>query len=200
MDSIIKGKQLNHFQYPPSMPSAEEIKTFADGLKTSIPQKLQELLNRRDLLKSKRDKALKFVLRKTRNGSPEEYFLTLLAEHEFSEVYVIQKWVKYWLALWYEVTGKQPPKILQKKLSKLDQSEIEKAKQYPLEDLYEGQLRRSGSKLVGLCLFHKEETPSFFIFPDNHFHCYGCGEHGDTISFVMKLKELTFPDAVRYLL
>lgn len=199
-DYIKQGKVFKHSKPIPLVPPKEEILYFKDSLIKIIPIKLKELLEKRDRLIEKREEALGYVKQKTKAGSGEEYFLALLAEHEFSEVYVIQKWVKYWLDLWYEVTDKLAPKRLQEKLSMLSEFEIEKAKQNPLEDLYEGQLRKYGSKLAGLCVFHKERTPSFFIFPDNHFHCYGCGEHGDAISFVMKIKGLTFPEAVRYLL
>ncbi len=61
-------------------------------------------------------------------------------------------------------------------------------------------LRRSGSSLVGLCPFHDEKSPSFNINPTNgYYHCYGCGEGGDVISFVQKVEHLTFSDAVERL-
>lgn len=200
MDWIKKGKSSNHFRYPPYMPSDEEIKTFTDGLKTSIPPKLRELLDRRDFLKSKHNKDLRFVLRKTRKGSPEEYFLTLLAEHEYVEVIIIQKWLQYWLTIWQKVTRQPLPPKFQARIDKIDNLTKNKANLHPIKNLYEGQLRQFGSRLIGLCPLHQEKTASFFIFLDNHFHCYGCSEHGDAISFVMKLKNLTFPEAVRYLL
>jgi len=59
-------------------------------------------------------------------------------------------------------------------------------------------LRRRGSSFVGLCPFHAEKTPSFNVSEDRgFFHCFGCGEHGDVFSFVMKVESLPFPDAVR---
>lgn len=201
MDHVREGKSLKHFQYPPSISSDEEIKAFADGLKTSIPLKLEELLNRYDFLKSKRSNALRFVLRKTRKGSPEEYFLTLLAEHEFVEVIVIQKWLQYWLAIWQKATNRPLPPKFQAKIDKIDGFTKNKANQHPIKDLYEGQLKLSGSRLTGLCPFHQEKTPSFFIYPNNTWFCFGaCSIGGDAITFIMILKGLTFPAAVRYLL
>jgi DNA primase len=61
------------------------------------------------------------------------------------------------------------------------------------------ELKRSGTRHVGLCPFHDEKTPSLFIFPDNHFKCFGCGEHGDCIDFVQKLHGLSFKDALKHL-
>lgn len=61
------------------------------------------------------------------------------------------------------------------------------------------ELARSGSRHCGLCPFHAEKKPSFFVFPDNHYKCWGCGEYGDAIDFVQRLYNLSFPDALKYL-
>jgi DNA primase len=61
-------------------------------------------------------------------------------------------------------------------------------------------LRRSGVRYLGLCPFHGEKTPSFSVHPGNQFfHCFGCGESGDVISFVMKHQGTDFPSALEYL-
>ena len=60
--------------------------------------------------------------------------------------------------------------------------------------------RRSGSEYAGLCPFHNEKTPSFTVNDKKgFFHCFGCGEHGDAIGFVMKTEGLAFPEAVETL-
>ena len=61
------------------------------------------------------------------------------------------------------------------------------------------ELRRSGSRMVGSCPFHDDKTPSFFVFPDNHFKCFGCQASGDVIDFVQKMYGFSFPDALKYL-
>jgi DNA primase len=59
-------------------------------------------------------------------------------------------------------------------------------------------LKRRGRSAVGLCPFHSEKTPSFNVSEERGFyHCFGCGEHGDVFTFVMKTQALAFPDAVR---
>ena len=59
-------------------------------------------------------------------------------------------------------------------------------------------LRQRGNSHVGLCPFHAEKTPSFTVSADRgFFHCFGCGEHGDIFTFVMKTEGMPFPDAVR---
>src|SRR5579884_591460 len=61
-------------------------------------------------------------------------------------------------------------------------------------------LRKRGNDLVGLCPFHSEKTPSFHVHPDKgFFKCFGCGVGGDVITFLSKLENLAFPDAVRML-
>jgi DNA primase len=58
--------------------------------------------------------------------------------------------------------------------------------------------RRSG-RLVGLCPFHNESGPSFYVFDDGHYYCFGCKAHGDIIDFVRKSQGLGFMDALRFL-
>jgi len=61
-------------------------------------------------------------------------------------------------------------------------------------------LKKSGSRLWGLCPFHDEKTPSFQVHEDKQiFYCFGCGAGGDVFAFRMKHEGLDFPDAVRAL-
>ena len=61
-------------------------------------------------------------------------------------------------------------------------------------------LKRAGSNVKGLCPFHSEKSPSFTVYPaDNSFYCFGCGVGGDAISFVMKMENVDYPDAVQIL-
>src|SRR6266404_7182190 len=60
-------------------------------------------------------------------------------------------------------------------------------------------LRKAGAQnYSGLCPFHNEKTPSFSVHATRQFyHCFGCGASGDVFSFVQKLENITFPEAVR---
>ncbi|MDO5040797.1 MAG: DNA primase [Peptoniphilus sp.] len=61
-------------------------------------------------------------------------------------------------------------------------------------------LKKNGSGYVGLCPFHNEKTPSFSVSPGKGiFHCFGCGEGGDQITFIMKRENLGFREAVKYI-
>lgn len=58
-------------------------------------------------------------------------------------------------------------------------------------------LEKTGSSYKGLCPFHNEKTPSMIVTPSkNLFHCFGCGEGGDGIAFVSKIKNLTFNETI----
>lgn len=59
-------------------------------------------------------------------------------------------------------------------------------------------LAKKSDAYLGLCPFHAEDTPSFRVYPD-HYHCYGCGAHGNAIEFLIERQGLTFPEAVRAL-
>ncbi len=56
-------------------------------------------------------------------------------------------------------------------------------------------LARSGKQWKGCCPFHGEKTPSFYVY-DDAYHCFGCGAHGDVISFVMQSQGLAFMEAI----
>jgi DNA primase len=61
-------------------------------------------------------------------------------------------------------------------------------------------LKKAGRNFVGLCPFHKEKTPSFNVTPDRQmFYCFGCGEGGNVFAFLMKVSQMTYPEAIRHL-
>jgi DNA primase len=61
-------------------------------------------------------------------------------------------------------------------------------------------VRKVGSRFRGLCPFHQEKTPSFYVNPDNGFYkCFGCGKAGDAITFVRETEGLTFIESVETL-
>lgn len=61
-------------------------------------------------------------------------------------------------------------------------------------------LRKSGANYKGLCPFHNEKTPSFFVSPARGTcHCFGCGKGGNSVSFIMEHEQMTYPEALRWL-
>lgn len=61
-------------------------------------------------------------------------------------------------------------------------------------------LKKQGSSYMGLCPFHSEKSPSFSVSPGKQmYYCFGCGEGGNVITFLMKYEHYTFPEALRIL-
>jgi DNA primase len=61
-------------------------------------------------------------------------------------------------------------------------------------------LKKGGRNFLGLCPFHKEKTPSFTVSREKQiFYCFGCGEGGNVLTFLMKMNNMSFPEAVRFL-
>lgn len=79
---------------------------------------------------------------------------------------------------------------------------LEIARGVPIYDIVSSwvKLRKSGKKYFGLCPFHNERSPSFFIYPEsNSFYCWGCLKGGDVIKFVMLKQGVDFKQAVKFL-
>ena len=61
-------------------------------------------------------------------------------------------------------------------------------------------LRKAGANYKGLCPFHNEKTPSFFVSPSRGTcHCFGCGKGGTPVGFIMEHEQMTYPEALRWL-
>src|SRR5918912_2849611 len=61
-------------------------------------------------------------------------------------------------------------------------------------------LRKSGSSYKGLCPFHQEKPPSFYVFPASHtWVCFGCGKKGSAFDWLMEREQLDFGEALRQL-
>lgn len=61
-------------------------------------------------------------------------------------------------------------------------------------------LKKAGRNMLGLCPFHNEKTPSFTVFTDkNNFHCFGCRVGGDVFTFIRRIENLDYVDAIKFL-
>ena len=86
---------------------------------------------------------------------------------------------------------------------RITEEKIQQALHTPIENIANQHLKlyKSGRALVGLCPFHPEKHPSFFIYPEtNSCWCYGCNQGGDVINFVRLLYGYSFKEAVKYLI
>jgi hypothetical protein len=86
----------------------------------------------------------------------------------------------------------------------LRQIDVDHANEVPIEEFLEGRVAmKSGgrARLVGLCPFHAEQTPSFTAFLDNNsYYCFGCDKGGDVVDLAISLHNYKFQEAVRWLL
>lgn len=183
LDYLSFGRTMVFYNYP-KQPKAKEVKCFDPEVLAEIAREKLKLLVERanfiDDLQQDRMKTLDDLKKQIYSFQYEE------------EKLFLKKWYYYWgqflqIAKTQNSTG-------------LTQSDIERAKAYPIENLFSGRLRRSGKSLTGLCPFHKEKHASFSInVHTNYFNCYGCQEHGDSIDFYMKSNEVDFLTAVKEL-
>jgi hypothetical protein len=195
MDHVITGKTMYLFRNPPALTKPEDIEAFVDGLAELLPRKLSAVRERMaalELAKKEELERIAEVCAKHCISSLTWWYITFMAECEFEEHQVLKKWLRYWTLLDERIH----PETTDHPLEGFSDEQIARARQVPIQDLYSGELRRVGNRLTGLCPFHDEHNPSFSIFEDNHFKCFGCTEQGDSIDFLMKLGNLTFRQAM----
>lgn len=193
------------FVRPPKLPDDEDIEMFADELVGTSQQKMVELLDHHDFLEKRRENNIGIIQSISDSNNWDEiteYFYTFMENTMYSEVIYVQRWLKYWKSI-YELSAKKKfePVFFEKSSSdEITDDDIARAKEYPLSELFDGNLKHSFGKLVGLCPFHEDSTPSFTIFEeDNHYYCFGCNAWGDSIDYYMKTNKVNMPEAVRTL-
>ena len=94
--------------------------------------------------------------------------------------------------------AKLKPLVYEGKPGKLN---VEKARERSLVEVAEGYttLKKVSGRFVGKCPLHNEKTPSFTIFRDNKYKCFGCGKYGDVISFISEVENKSFTEAIKVL-
>lgn len=192
-DWVKCGTYFRNFAFPSKIP--DDVVFYADGLKECIPEKLKDALEAQEKLEELRKMRIKMIL----DFIPGEHqwFFLLLEVHLFAEYFLIGAWIRYWLNIWGKINVNYKPPILPS--SRVSDFDIQKAREHLIQNLYSGQLRKSGKRFFGLCPFHKENHPSFYIFENNRFFCFGCNTGGDSIAFLMKFENIRFIEAVRRL-
>lgn len=176
-----------------------DTKEWGNELEELAKAKLTELLDRYDFIENRFDNNSALI--RTEYDHPEDFISEVLLSIEAysaSETIYLDKWIRYWRRIFDSVSKQKI--IPQQELEKLSEYQIEQAKEFPIESMYVGDLRTISGKQIGLCPFHDEKTPSFTIFNDNKFHCFGCHVHGDAIDFWMKTRNVDFIQAVKDLL
>ncbi len=186
MDYLVVGRQLKHYVAPQMV----DLTGWEQEILTEIAtEKIKELKARLRVISEHHNQRL-IILENIKDELMQ--FHRKIWEFQYQEEkYFIELWLKYWKGFISK------PKVHPGALTPDD---IQRAKQFPLEQLYCGQLKHVGGRFSGLCPFHKEKTPSFTIFSENNYHCFGCNAHGDSITYLMETKQLNFPQAVKELI
>lgn len=176
---------------------------FADGLAEIIPVKIQEIVDSMDHLEEEKKRWLSAIEKCYKRGEINTfavYFWTLYAELSGHHFFTFKKQLRYWLDLYAQLPNSFVP-IQQEVKYENDAAKIAAAKAKSIEDFYPLPLRGHGSRLMGRCPFHEEQTASFVIYTDqNTYHCFGaCNSGGDVIDYIKKLKGLDFAGALAFL-
>ncbi len=160
-----------------------------------VENKIQELKEGKLTLERNIKEKIKDVV-KSFSNEVEKHISKLVIEHTLiTELIEVEKQLfkfKYYQSLKDQKSSFYDNKSL----------DIGTAKRFPIEQIVRHyvKLKKSGRKFVGLCPFHEENTPSFYLYPaSNSFHCFGCQKNGDVITFISLIQRLSFPEAVRFL-
>lgn len=182
---------------PPKIDSQEPMNA---SISNCCEEKLSELVIRYEAVFERfkhNTKHIKNIAMKNKWDDFSLLFYISFESYEAIELYYIKRWMRYWSYLYELSSG---TKIIPEKEGVLTEEDIQRAKEHPIEDLLDGDYRVQYGKILTLCPFHSERTPSFTIFTsDNHCHCFGCGFHSDAIGVYQKLHNVSFIEAVRRL-
>ena len=192
--SIIEGFEKEWTNKFPRLTEKELLEVFPEA-KEFILEKIEELKERKEKIISLIKKELQIIKQKSK---PKNQWF-------WEEVVKVGEG-------WDLLKARQQIARLERLISSTKRQEIkrgiteEKIRQVllaPIEVIANNnciQLRKSGRNLVGLCPFHQEKNPSFFIYPEtNSFYCYGCQKGGNIITFVELLYGYSFKEAVEFL-
>ena len=203
IDHIKKTSTYHWLVFPPKL-DKETILDYLngqEGLKT-CDDKLGELLKRQELVKTtfkNNVSHIKAIAQQENWNEISSYFWLYYESARATELSYIKRWIYYWLKIVDVIRADMHKKPIFNKKNGITDMDIDRAKEYPITELYNGTLKQNYNRHVGLCPFHKENTPSFTIFENNRYFCFGCGAKGSSIDFVMQTQGLNFVDAVKEL-
>lgn len=168
----------------------ELLEIFPEAVTEIIPSKIKDWEDRRD----KSQKEIREMLRQV--PLKDRWFYDIyLSVFYLPEIYECERSILRLKRLLIPLNKNKSPLMN-------FQTKLENAKAYPIYELARNKLdlKPGGEKFVGLCPYHDERTPSFYLYPEtNNFHCFGCGKHGDVIHLAEQLSGLTFKEAVESL-
>lgn len=182
-------------EWKASMPrlTDKELLAIFPEAKEIIPEKIREWQEKEKEITDIIKKQLILIKNKTNDEFSRWFWRQWVKVNEGAELLKIEKHIMRLKRLLFVSSGKTPK-------GSITEEQIQLALSKPIESLISQSLRKSGKTLVGLCPFHEERHPSFYIYPEtNSYYCFGCHQGGNAINFVRLLYGYSFKEAVEYL-
>jgi len=178
----------------PRFTDKELLETFPEAKKI-IPEKIKEWKQKRNKLVEIIKKKLTLIKYKITDEFSRWFWREWIKVNEGEELLKIDEHIARLKRLLLVARGWESKE-------RITEEKIQQALRTPIENIAKQYLKlyKSGKALVGLCPFHPEKHPSFYIYPEtNSCWCYGCNRGGDVINFVRLLFGYSFKEAVQYL-
>lgn len=177
----------------PRFTDRELLQTFPEA-KEIIPKKIAEWEIKRTEFSDIVRKKLTLIKYKITDEFSRWFWREWVKVNEGQELLKIDKHITRLKRLLRIAKGQTPK-------GQLTDEQIKEALTVPIESLINHSLRKCGKALIGLCPFHNEKHPSFYIYPEtNSFWCYGCNQGGNVINFARLLYGYSFKEAVEFLI
>jgi len=172
----------------------KELLQIFPEVKEIIPAKIAEWTEERDEILDTIKKKLTLIKHRVSDEFSQWFWREWIKAIDGEELLKVDEYLARLKRLQSVAKGRTPK-------GRLTEEEIEQVLTVPIESLITYPLRKCGKALVGLCPFHNEKHPSFYIYPEtNSCWCYGCNQGGNVINFVRLLHGYSFKEAVKYLI
>ena len=184
---------IDTFEYKPELPRGQEWLEVFPEARSYIEDRLVYYRALRGWLEKQKVELLILLAERGLSEDLEEFFLFLIALYVDIPLIWVNKEIR-------RLEGYLPEKRKNKTSNKfIDVDEIKKR-----VDIVEVvsdyvNLKRVGKAYIGRCPFHDDRHPSFAVYPDGYYKCFGCGASGDVIDFIMQIRGCDFREALEIL-
>ena len=179
----------------PRFTDKELLKIFPEA-KQIIPEKIKEWERKRAEISDAIKKKLTLIKYRIADEFSQWFWREWVKVNEGEELLKIDEHIARLKRLLAMARGWEPK-------GRISEEKIQQALRTPIENIANQHIKlyKRGKALVGLCPFHPEKHPSFYIYPEtNSCWCYGCNQGGNVINFVRLLYGYSFVEAVKYLI
>lgn len=171
----------------------ELITTFPE-VKYILPEKIKEQETEKQEIVDIMKKNLILIKHNISDELSIWFWKEWVKANEGVELLEVEKHIMRLKRLLFAISGKKTKNFI-------TEEQVQQALVIPIENLINKPLRKCGKTLVGLCPFHEEKHPSFYIYLDtNSFYCFGCNQGGNVINFVNLLYGYSFKEAIGFLI